>query len=195
MNIERIRALQPDLILANKEENTREQIEALEKEFPVWISDIQTVEQALDMIRKVGELCDRAVEATAIAEKIQQQEVFQASTHPTQTRCVYMIWQQPWMSVNRNTFIHDVLQKLGFENACAGLDARYPELDEALLKALKPEFVLLSSEPFPFKQTHVDALQDLLPESKIMLVDGEAFSWYGSRMLKTAEYLKGLSLR
>lgn len=192
LHLDRIRALRPDLVIANKEENTREQIEALEQEFPVWISDIQNLEQALDMIRRLSVLCSREEAGIQLVSDLENRLVFPAATSATAT-CLYFIWKSPWMSVNKHTFIHDMLQRLGFTNVCANHPSRYPEISEAEMREFAPDFVFLSSEPYPFKAAHIAWFQEHLPNSRIMLVDGEAFSWYGSRLLKTADYLHQIS--
>ena len=91
------------------------------------------------------------------------------------------------MAAGNDTFIHHMLGVAGFENVFADKD-RYPEIMIEELKARAPQFILLSSEPFPFNQKHAEELQQQLPSSKILLVDGEMFSWYGSRLLKAPKY-------
>jgi ABC-type Fe3+-hydroxamate transport system substrate-binding protein len=106
-------------------------------------------------------------------------------------KVAYFIWNKPYMFAARNTFIDHVLNFLGLENALSDYE-RYPELDETTLKRINPEVCFLSSEPFPFKELHVEALQKLLPNSKILIVDGEVFSWYGTRMRFLEKYVKEL---
>ncbi len=192
LNLERIRALRPDLVIANKEENTRAQIEELEQEFPVWISDIQNLEQALNMIQQLSLLCGREEAGNQLVVNLQNRLHFPPAGL-TNATCLYLIWRSPWMSVNHQTFIHDMLQRLGFVNVCANRQSRYPEITEAELLELSPRFVFLSSEPYPFKEEHLAWFRAKLPNSKVLLVDGEAFSWYGSRLLKTADYLHQIS--
>ena len=190
LHLDRIRALQPDLILANKEENVREQVEALAAEYPVWVSDISTVAEALEMIRQVGGLCGKQPEADAMAARIEAgfQGIKQSAVA---RRVLYLIWRRPWMSAGAGSFISDVLARMGWENACAHLP-RYPELSDAAIRDLQPELVLLSSEPYPFKEQHIAELKALLPQAEVMLVDGELFSWYGSRMELAVPYLQQL---
>ncbi len=94
------------------------------------------------------------------------------------------------MIAGKGTFIDEIMQIGGFENCTA--ESRYPTLTETQIQELQPETILLSSEPFPFKEKHIAELQQLCPNAKIQIVDGELFSWYGSRLLKTAKYLKQL---
>jgi ABC-type Fe3+-hydroxamate transport system substrate-binding protein len=192
LNLAMIEALKPDLIIGNKEENERSQIEALEKHFPVWMSDIQHLAAALDMIRRVGQLCDRSEQASVLANNIYT--AFQQLAKPVETTAVkaaYLIWRKPYMAAGGDTFIQDMLVHAGFSNVFAG-KMRYPEISPQELAEAQPQVVLLSSEPYPFSEKHIAALQSVCPGSKIMLVDGEMFSWYGSRLLEAAGYFRGL---
>ncbi len=185
---DRVAALQPDLIIANKEENVKEQIEALKDIAPVWVSDIHTLSDALVMIETIGRLTGKLEKAKAIVTHIERDfsNLAAASIHRT---ALYLIWRKPWMSVGRDTFIHDMLQRIGLENVCAAQE-RYPELSATDITAMNPELVLLSSEPYPFKEQHIAELQQLVPDAKIILVDGEMFSWYGSRLLQSPGYFR-----
>jgi ABC-type Fe3+-hydroxamate transport system substrate-binding protein len=191
INIDKIAALQPDLIIANKEENVKEQIEALNAIAPVWISDIHNLEGALNMIQTIGKLTDRYEKAEIIAKLIQHRFDNLNLSARKRLNALYLIWRKPWMSIGSDTFIHHIMDRAGLENACKDL-VRYPELTNKEIVKLNPELVLLSSEPYPFKEKHIDELQQLLPDAKIMLTDGEMFSWYGSRLLHAPAYLEGL---
>jgi ABC-type Fe3+-hydroxamate transport system substrate-binding protein len=190
LHLDKIRELLPDLIIANKEENTQEQIEELAAEFPVWISDIQTIEQGLEMIVQVGELCDKREAAQQIITDIQ--EGFSQLQKASILRTVaYFIWYKPWMSVGHDTFISDMIERAGWKNVFAD-KSRYPEISLEELAVAKPEIVLLSSEPFPFKEKHIAEIKAVLPDAEVLLVDGEMFSWYGSRMREAAGYMSHL---
>src|SRR5439155_19776283 len=106
-------------------------------------------------------------------------------------RVCYLIWKDPYLTVGGDTFIHDMLQQAGFENIFS-TEKRYPEITIEQLQNLNCERLLLSSEPYPFAQKHINVLQPLLPGTKISLVDGEMFSWYGSRLLHAPAYFKTL---
>ena len=188
----RIRALEPDLIIGNKEENEQGSIEALAQEFPVWMSDIFSLEDALQMMRQVGELTNRNEESAKLVASIVKE--FAGLPMASPVSVLYMIWQKPWIGVGCNTFIHHMLELCGFRNALED-QARYPELSNDRLQQLNPEVVLLSSEPYPFKEKHLAALQELLPNSKLLLVDGEMFSWYGSRLLQAPGYFREVQRR
>lgn len=190
LNIEQIRALQPDLIIGNKEENQQEQIEELMAEFPVWMSDIATLEDAKLTIQQIGELVDRSPEASYLNHLITQGftdlQTLAAQNGLNKT-VAYLIWRKPFMAAGKETFIDDVLCLNGLTNVVR--QSRYPELSIGQLAELKPDLVFLSSEPYPFKEEHLEELKSQLPDAKVMLVDGEMFSWYGSRLVKAVQYL------
>jgi ABC-type Fe3+-hydroxamate transport system substrate-binding protein len=191
VHFDRIRALQPDLIIANKEENDKEQIEQLIREYPVWISDIYTLSDALRMIRSLGSLCNREEKALLLIENIQEEFDTLSDTSWPIRSAAYFIWRKPWMAAGSQTFIHEMLQRAGFSNAFGHLE-RYPEISAKQLTEARPEVILLSSEPYPFKQQHLDEFRAICPDSMIQLADGELFSWYGSRLLQTAVYFRNL---
>jgi ABC-type Fe3+-hydroxamate transport system substrate-binding protein len=186
LKLDKIKALQPDLVIANKEENEREQIEALAQEFPVWTSDIHDLEGALDMCRQLGRITGKETEAITIADRIEKSFADMPKTNGQ--RVLYLIWKGPYMSVGRDTFISHMLDKCGFVNVMQD-ESRYPEVSEEQIKAIAPDLIFLSSEPYPFKEKHIAELQQLCPQSRVLLVDGEMFSWYGSRLLHAADYL------
>jgi ABC-type Fe3+-hydroxamate transport system substrate-binding protein len=190
LNLDKIQTLAPDLIIANKEENDKKDIDALAKEFPVWVSDVQTVEGAIQMIRGIGEITQTEEKAAQIANEIAQAfRKFQApATHKT---CAYLIWRKPWMSVGGDTYINDMLRSCRLKNVFAE-KKRYPEFTLNTLAKLQPELIFLSSEPYPFKEKHIEEIQIKCPNSKIVLVDGEMFSWYGSRAKRAPAYFSEL---
>lgn len=185
IKIDLIRTLKPDLIIANKEENDRSQIEELSKEFPVWTSDISDINSAIAMIRAIGELTDRNIQADTLATKIVA-EFDKLKIPQLNKTCLYLIWREPFMAAGTDTFIHSTLQLFGLKTLPE--KTRYPELSASEIESLSPDLIFLSSEPYPFKEDHIRELSALSPKSKIFLVDGELFSWYGSRMLKMPEY-------
>lgn len=180
--------LNPDLIFGNKEENYLEGIQKLRERYPVWMSDIFILDDALDMMTQIGVLTGRDSLAASIVSQIR--EDFRRLIPARTIRVLYLIWRKPWMAAGRDTFIHDMLSRNGFENVVQG--SRYPELGDEAIKDLAPDLVLLSSEPFPFKENHISELQSITPRSKISLVDGEMFSWYGSRLLYACNYFRTL---
>jgi len=189
LNIEKIRALKPDLIIGNKEENEQSQILELQKEFTVWLSDIYTLEDSLSMIEKVGALVNKVEAAKKITNNIQTSFL---NLLKVNKNVLYFIWREPYMAAGKATFIGDMLKRIGLENKMSDENARYPNLSLEEIKSLHPELIFLSSEPYPFKEAHIKELQDVLPTSKIILVDGELFSWYGSRLQKSVAYFNEL---
>ncbi|MBL0743250.1 ABC transporter substrate-binding protein [Chryseolinea lacunae] len=188
-NFDVIDRLQPDLIIGNKEENYREGIEVLEEKYPVWISDIVSLDDARVMMRSIGEITDRPSRALEIVKGVN--EAFAQVKKYDNASVLYLIWKKPWMAAGSNTFIHEMLTTLGFTNS-AELLPRYPVLSSEEIRELKPDFIFLSSEPYPFQEKHIDELRQLCPASNILLVDGEMFSWYGSRLLKAPAYFNQL---
>lgn len=186
--MEVIEQLQPDLIIGNKEENYQEGIEALASKYPVWLSDIISVEDSLEMIRQIGVLVGETTKANALAYEIHQS--LPRPTEKLKPKALYLIWKNPYMAAGQGTFINEMLQAAGFQNILTA--ERYPSLTEAEITALQPEYILLSSEPFPFKEKHIEELRMQCPNSEVHLVDGELFSWYGSRLLKSAAYFNTL---
>ncbi len=182
LKLEQILALQPDLVLAHKEENTREQVQALSRQLPVWVCDVATVAGALEMIRSVGRLCGVSQAGEDLAEGIRRDLAGPPPCPPLRT--AYLIWRKPWMASGGDTFIHSMLEAAGLRNLFADR-ARYPEVSLAELR--EAELVLLSSEPFPFKPKHLDELRPELPTTRLLPVDGQVFSWYGSRMAAAEE--------
>jgi ABC-type Fe3+-hydroxamate transport system substrate-binding protein len=188
---ERIAALQPDLILANREENVREQVEPLAELAHVHVTDVATVDDALAMIREVGQLVGHEKRAAALAREIEAGfNALVATTGPA-LRAAYLIWREPYMTVGGDTFISDVMARAGLVNVFAHR-TRYPEVTPEEIAALGAEVVLLSSEPYPFDENHAHELVATIPGVRVELVDGEPFSWYGSRMRLAPEYLTAL---
>lgn len=210
VKIDAVKALQPDLILANKEENVKEQVEELSTIAPVYTSDISTSEDALIMIKEIGKLTGKEEKAKELVEKIElgfeELEIFirDYSMFDVQPKTAYLIWKDPYIAAGGDTFISNMMEKCGFKNIFKHIN-RYPEITvessvissksqttNHQLQTQNCQLLLLSSEPYPFKQKHVDELQQELPYTKILLVDGEMFSWYGSRMLNAASYFRRL---
>jgi ABC-type Fe3+-hydroxamate transport system substrate-binding protein len=182
-----IDSLLPDLIIGNKEENDREGIEKLAEKYPVWISDIFSLEENYSMIEQIGKITEKEKRAKELIQMIR----FSFETPiPKKGTCVYLIWNEPIMVAGQDTFINVMLEKAGFENLIAS--TRYPVLEKENLQKLNPDFLLLSSEPFPFKEKHLDFFRTLLPQTEIKLVDGELFSWYGSRLIHSEAYFRRL---
>jgi ABC-type Fe3+-hydroxamate transport system substrate-binding protein len=195
LNMPKISDLKPDLIIANKEENDKEQILELRQKYPVWTSDIINIEDSLDMIRKVGELVGRKNEAIELTHQIQANFTLNKKKENKKIRTAYLIWQNPLMTVNKQTFIHSMLSEFGMENIYGDYNnSRYPEISLEQLQKDQPELLILSSEPFPFAEKHRSYFAENLPGCNVILADGEMFSWYGSRMVEASAYINNLAL-
>ncbi|MET0392685.1 MAG: helical backbone metal receptor [Chitinophagaceae bacterium] len=190
VKVEAIHQLQPDLIIANKEENVKEQVEELARHYPVWTSDVNTLEDAYDMIAAIGNMTGKEAASAQIIRQITE-SFSRLPAIDYKLRTCYLIWREPYMTVGGDTFIHAMLEAAGFENIFQHR-RRYPELSVEEVKEAGCEWLLLSSEPYPFRQKHVEELQALLPGTRILLVDGELFSWYGSRLLLAPDYFNRL---
>lgn len=191
-SVEKIKQLNPDLIIGNKEENYREGIEELRKTFPVWMSDVNTLQEAYGMMQALGRLCGKETETEQVVQQIQKNFAqYAGAVSPSNARCAYFIWRKPYMVAASNTFIDDMLQQLGCVNVFCQRK-RYPEIELEILADLKPDFIFLSSEPYRFTSNHFDEFLQHSPQSKVILVNGEMFSWYGSALLKTPDYFMEL---
>lgn len=188
IHLDKIQALNPDLILTNKEENTQEIIQTLENEFPTYITDINSLEDAYDAIRNLSEIFGKEEYAQKlISETKKQFTAFQQSECYTQLNgktFLYFIWKNPDLVASKNTYIDAIFKQLGLKNASAG--ERYPEVN----LSENPDFIFLSSEPYPFQEKDIAYFQEKYPNAKIMLVDGEIFSWYGSRIQFIVPYVE-----
>lgn len=194
IHVDKIKALKPDIILCNKEENTKAIVEACELICDVHVSDIFTINDSLDLIYQYGAIFKKVAKANAINNKIEKEvadfKIF--IKNKSTLKVAYFIWKNPWMVAGDNTFIDQLLQLNNFENVYSD-KKRYPEIELNNLNPVEEvDVVLLSSEPYPFKKKHKKDLQEFYPNAKIMLVDGEMFSWYGSRLIKAFKYFKKL---
>lgn len=187
INIDKIRALNPDLILANKEENIKEQVETLMNDFKVFVSNVENIEDNYYLLKNLGKIFNKEDKAQLFNLKIY--DILNQAKINQKVKVAYLIWKNPYMTVGSDTFIHKILEEIGFENTFKD-QKRYPAIEtEDLAEA---EIIMLSSEPFPFKEKHISELKAFYPDKKIMIVDGEAFSWYGTHIAKCANYFKEL---
>ncbi|MEQ9290602.1 MAG: helical backbone metal receptor [Cyclobacteriaceae bacterium] len=182
-----IQRISPDLILGNKEENYKEGIEELAGKYPVWVSDVNNLEEAQQMVSSVGKLTGKTQEAGELISEVNKR--WQGVKQAAKGRVLYLIWHEPLMTAAKGTFIDSVLDHLGFENVLSDY-TRYPAVDADKLRELNLDYVFLSSEPFPFAKKHLPFYKKLFPKAQVKLVDGEMFSWYGSRMLYAPKYFK-----
>lgn len=194
LDIDKIKSLNPDLIIANKEENEKNQIQELMKEFPVWVSNISNLEQALTMIEAIGAMTGKEMRSLEIQNNIREQfshfKIQAAHIPLKKTRVLYLIWRKPYISAGNDTFIGHLLNVCGLKNIVES--QRYPKLPPEKIKQLNPELIFLSSEPYPFRKKHLAEFQLLCPAAQIVFVDGEMFSWYGSRLIYAPCYFERL---
>ena len=187
-----VERLEPDLVIGNKEENERADIERLSASVPVWMSDVHDLGGALGMIRQVGDLVGRTVEAGELAERVEA-AFGEVPRLERALRVAYVIWRKPHMVAGRPTFIDAMLARCGLENVFGGegVEGRYPTVTDEELRATDLDLILLASEPFPFDEVHRNDFAERFPGVEVRLVDGEMFSWYGSRLVGAAAYLRG----
>lgn len=201
VHIDAVKALAPNLIIANKEENVKEQVEALQQIAPVWVSDINNLGDAIAMIKQVGELVGKNQKALKLAAEIETafnklndnghsaDQLLNQSPNPP--NIAYLIWREPYMTVGGDTFINDMIKRCGFNNVFER-ETRYPEITLEQIRRLNCKYLFLSSEPYPFKPKHAEEIKAALPGVQIVFANGEMFSWYGSRLLLAAQYFKEL---
>jgi len=194
IDVEKIISLEPDLIIANKEENVKDQVEKLALDFNVWVTDVNNLNDAIRMITDIGILTKKEIKANALTRLIKNEFTEDNVEKYVQKNVAYLIWKDPYMTIGGDTFINNMLLQSGFKNMFDD-KLRYPEVTIELLQSLKPEYIFLSSEPYPFSNKHLEELKSALPDSKIILVNGEMFSWYGPRLLQAANYFNQLRLK
>lgn len=190
VDFDKINALQPDLIIGNKEENTQSEIELLQQQYPVWMSDMQNLESAYEMMELLGRLLGVEEKAQKLVQQLKQnfENLNTTIGQQKKQKAAYFIWKNPYMVAASNTFIDDLLKQAGLENVFANLE-RYPMLSKEEIQEANPAVMLLSSEPYPFKEKDIKEFEEMCPNAKVLVVDGELFSWYGSRLLQTTDYI------
>lgn len=192
VNFDKIAQLNPDLIICNKEENKETDVKTLMKKYPVWTSDIHNLDDAMNMIQSLGEITGKKEIAEKLVTQIKRNFEEFRQKEKKALRALYLIWKNPYMAAGKDTFINYMLSQCGFMNVCETIQGRYPELNTEQIKELKPDVILLSSEPYPFNKKHLPEFYSYFPGVLSVLVDGEYFSWYGSRLLDTPVYLKSI---
>jgi ABC-type Fe3+-hydroxamate transport system substrate-binding protein len=190
VQLKKVLALQPDLLIANKEENIQEQVRMLANTIPVYTSDIYNLQSALQMIAQVGKITGTEKKATSIIASIEN-NFSSILKNEANKKVLYLIWRNPYMTIGGDTFINAMLTSMGLKNIFSSLK-RYPIIQLSALHKKQIDFIFLSSEPFPFKQKHMVEIQLLFPKAKIILVEGDMFSWYGSRLIKAPKYFMKL---
>ena len=197
VNYEKIKALKPDIVICNKEENTLEIVEELRKIVTVWITDIVNIQDNIQMIHDFGQIFNKRIQAQNLIDKTNsayqdfQNFIKEKPIH----KAAYFIWKNPYMVAGSDTFVNELLKLNHFKNIY--LDkGRYPEIKlENLRNDGDPDLIFLSSEPYPFKEEDAFEIGRFTHHAKTIFVDGEMFSWYGSRLIKSFEYFKLLHSR
>jgi ABC-type Fe3+-hydroxamate transport system substrate-binding protein len=184
LQIEKIRALNPDLIIGNKEENDKIQIETLAAEFPVWMSDINTYPEAIGMMQEVANILSVTERGEQIVNEIDTQ--WERVRGVLQGSMLYLIWNEPYMAVGTDTFINHLCEHLGLKNTC--ISPRYPSFTSQEIANCNADYIFLSSEPYPFDNEDIKQIQTLNPKAKVVTIDGEICSWYGSRLTHIQAY-------
>ena len=184
--LDKIEELEPDIIIANKEENKKEHIDALREKFYVYLTDIATIEDALITIHELGKELGTLDDAKQLSSDIQS--AMEDIPNEKTLRTAYFIWKDPWMTIGNDTYIHDVMNHWNLDNVFAN-QTRYPRVDFYDVAEKDPELILLSSEPYPFKEKHIAEVKQACPNARVLLVEGEWFSWYGSHMLHSFKRL------
>jgi iron complex transport system substrate-binding protein len=190
IDIELITSLNPDIIIANREENNKSDIAKI-NDYPVFVSYIKTFDEALSFITDIGHLTNKEKQSHDIVNKIIQ-GFKNLDSNKSNNKAAYIIWKEPFITVNNNTFTHSMLEKAGFDNVFSDLKEAYPKITKEDILQANPDYILLASEPYPFNNKHVDEYSLLFKNSKILPVDGEIFSWYGSHLIKAPQYFKQL---
>ena len=198
VHIEKIKALNPDIIIANKEENTLEVVDSLKEICPVFVTDIVTIDDTLKTISDFGTIFKRTTDAKKWIEKINfaYADFQHFMQEKTVQKVAYLIWREPYMAAGNDTFINEMLKINKFENIYESFEGRYPEIEVRKMRIQgDPELVFLSSEPYPFKEEHAFEIGRATHHAKTVFVDGEMFSWYGTRLFKSFQYFKALQTR
>ncbi len=192
VNYEKIKALNPDIIIANKEENTKEIVTELSLICPVWVTNIITIEDNLQMMQDFGQLFNKRTESQKWIDKtnnaLQDFKHFMSNRQPQ--KVVYFIWKNPYMVAGSDNFVNEMLTLNKLENIYLN-NGRYPEIKlEEMHAHGDPDLILLSSEPYPFKEEDAFEIGRFTHHATTVFVDGEMFSWYGSRLVKAIEYFR-----
>jgi len=185
IKLDRIHSLKPDLIIAEKEENTKKIVETLEKHYPTFVFEIQSINDSLRMIEDLGKLVGKQEKALLLHDPVEQTIINLPKVN--HKRAAYMIWQNPYMVVGNDTYINSLLQRLGFRNPFVNFSGRYPVITLDDLKDAQLDYLFLATEPFPFQEKHVIHFQNLLPDFKTTIIDGEMF-WYGAKAATILPY-------
>ena len=197
VDVDRLLELEPDLVVAVKEENSRENVQKIQDAgVPVFVGAPESVEGALWLLRELARAVEapRAESSLGPVERVYRR--LREGRGREEARRVFVpIWKNPYMSVGSDTYAHDVLETCGGENVCGG-STRYPVFTLEEVEAAQPEIVLLPDEPYPFCAEDVEEFYALdIPAAhtdRIHLVDGKLLTWYGPRMASSFSQLAAI---
>ena len=190
LDYHKIQQIDPDIIFASREENGMNEINEISKQYPVWVSNVNNLADAQEMIRSIGDVCQVPDKAEEITTNINAEFEKLSEIPDGVIKGVYLVWKNPLYTINKNTFIHDMLRRTGIENLFADKEDSYPKIEEKEIQEKKPDYIFLPSEPYNFTEKEAKEFRKKFPNSEIRRVDGEYFSWYGSHLLKAPSYFK-----
>lgn len=194
-DLEKIKAIDPDLIIMNREENKPEHIEFLSRYYRTWVTYPRSFRDAGKLILDIGTVFNVGTKARAYADRVRKTADELSLRNGQKIKTLYLIWRNPWMSINRDTFIHDTLSVHGMDNVFARNSQRYFEITDQDIQAANPEIIILPDEPYRFKEKHITEFSHIpvsaVRDRSIFLVDGTYFCWYGTRTARASEYISG----
>lgn len=198
-DLQKILGLGPDLVIANIEENLKRDVAALRAAgVPVYVCYPRTVKEGIDLVRTLGALTETGATADGIAAELDAalEGTLAATAGKAAVRVFCPIWRRPYMTINADTYIHDMLRVSGGANVFADRPERYPTISLDDVAAARPEVILLPDEPYRFLPRHVPELEALdIPAARtgrIHLVDGKVMCWYGPRIAASLRLVRGL---
>jgi ABC-type Fe3+-hydroxamate transport system substrate-binding protein len=199
-DLEKIRGLAPDLVIANIEENLRDDVDTLRSwSIPVWVTYPRTVAEGIRLIAELGSVTGTEARARAMLSDIEPlyERVVTSAARRAPVAVFYPIWRGPYMTINRDTYIHDMLRVCGGRNVFADRPERYPTVTLDEVAAQRPAVILLPDEPFRFRRGHLAdfagyAVVPAVRDGRIHLVDGKPFSWHGPRIADALRRIPGL---
>jgi len=198
VDVDQIKLLQPDVIIGNKEENSAEDIARLQAICPVWMADVQTLDQNFQLLERLGQLFNKRTEASKWIDKIRfaQKDFMAFVSDKTAYKTAYFMGREPFIVAGGATFIQELLTINQFENVYAGREEQYPEVEVRKIRIQgDPELVFLPSIPYPFEEEHAFEIGRFTHHGKTVFVDGEMFSWYGTHVHKAFDYFKQIHNR
>ena len=200
-SLARIRELAPDFVIANREENRRATVEALERDgLRVFVTYTRTVHGALQEISTLGRISGCSRPAQVIVERVESAwAIARARVHEPRPAVAALVWKGPYMAVGSDTFADALLAECGARNPFADTPGRYPRIAEADLERAAPDVILLPTEPYAFPESDRAELLALdcpaASSGRIHVVEGELLTWYGPRMARALDLFSDLLSR